>query len=224
MVVALLALFIALGGPAQASKLINGAKLKPGSVGSKQLANGGVRTRDLARGTVAKLSATPAGSIGPRELANNAVATNALAPNSVLTGNVADGTLTAADLGTNSVGPDEIIDNAVGQAQIRANGVSSSEVADGGLGVRDVARQLGTLRWDMEALGAGDCVRAWFLPGGVDLAGAYVLVSPTGQWPNDMIYTANATNSSTRFKVEVCNHGDDVPADTYTFNYAVLGA
>jgi hypothetical protein len=225
MVVALLALFIALGGPAQAAKLINGARLKPGSVGSKQLADGGVRARDLARGTVAKLSATPADSIGPRELGNNAVTTDALAPNSVLTGNVADGTLTAADLGSNSVGPDEIVDNAVGQAQIRANGVSSSEVADGGLAIRDVARQLGTFSWDIGALDGGDCQRAWVTPGGIDLAGAFVLISPIVGWPNQLVYTVNGTNSAGEFKIEACNHGNaSVAGAHYSFNYAVLGA
>jgi hypothetical protein len=225
MVVALLALFIALGGPAQASKLISGAKLKPGSVGSKQLADGGVRSRDLARGTVAKLTATPAGSIGPRELGNNAVTTDALAPNSVLTGNVADGTLTAGDLGAKSVGPDEIVDNAVGQAQIRPNGVSSSEVADGGLAVRDVARQLGTFSWTIETLRPDHCERAWFTPGAVDLSGAFVLISPIVAWPDQLAYTVNGTNSATEFKIEACNHGGDpVAGAQYSFNFAVLGS
>jgi hypothetical protein len=225
MVVALLALFVALGGPAEAAKLINGAKLKPGTVGSKQLADRGVRSRDLARGTVAKLTATPVDSIGPHELGSNAVTTDALAPNSVLGGNVADGTLTAADLGANAVGPDEIVDNAVGQAQIRANGVSSSEVADGGLSVRDVARQTGTFRWVISTLGAGECERAWFTPGGVDLAGAFVLISPIVAWPDQLAYAVNGTNSAAEFKIEACNHGDTaVTGASYTFNYAVLGA
>ena len=138
MIVALLALFVALGGPAEAARLINGGKIKKGTVGSKQLADGGVKARDLAPGAIDRLTATPPDSIGPLQLGSNAVTTDALAPNSVLTGNVADGTLTAADLGINAVGPEEIADNAVGQAQIRPNGVAASEIADGSIDGREV--------------------------------------------------------------------------------------
>ena len=85
----------------------------------------------------------------------SAVTARALAPDSVLTGAIADATLTADDLGANAVGMDELADNAVGQAEIRNNGVAASEIADrsidggevidGGLLVRDIARFSGTL-------------------------------------------------------------------------------
>ena len=234
MVVALLALFIALGGPASAARLINGSDIKKGTVGSKQLADRSVKQRDLSRGTVAALTAVPAGAVGPAQLAGNAVGTSALAPGSVLTGNVADGTLTAADLGTGSVGPDEIAENAIGQTQIRPNGVAASEISDGsidgreivdgGLGVRDVARQVGTFEWTIPDLAPEQCARKWYAARGVDLAGAFLLVSPTAAWPNALVYDANMINSETMFKVQACNRGEEpVPSATYPFNYAVLG-
>lgn len=239
MIVASLALFIALGGPVQAAKLINGAKLKQGTVGSKQLADGGVKARDLAPGAIARLTATPPNSIGSLELGINAVTTDALAPNSVLTGNVADGTLTAADLGTNSVGPEEIMDNAVGQAQIRPNGVAASEIADGSIDGREIAagglplsstaRRVDRFTWQINDLGDGQCESKWVTVAGIDIAGDAVVISPLTTWPNTLVYTANGTNS-TQFKVQACNRrvkpGDaaaTVPAATYTFNYAVLG-
>ena len=234
MVVALLALFIALGGPASAARLINGSNIKKGTVGSKQLADQSVKQRDLSRGTVAALTAVPAGAVGPAQLAGNAVGTSALAPGSVLTGNVADGTLTAADLGTGSVGPDEIAENAIGQTQIRPNGVAASEISDGsidgreivdgGLGVRDVARQVGAFEWTIPDL-APATVRTErsYAARGVDLAGI-LLVSPTAAWPNALVYDANMMNSETMFKVQACNRGEEpVPSATYPFNYAVLG-
>jgi len=240
MIVALLALFVALGGPAEAAKLINGAKIKKGTVGSKQLADGGVKARDLAPGAIDRLTATPADSIGPLQLRTNAVTTDTLAPNSVLTGNVADGTLTAADLGSNAVGRDEIADNAVGQAQIRPNGVAASEIADGsidgreivdgGLSVRDVARQVGTLSWPVGALDEDECEAKWVRVGGLDLAGRFVLISPISAWPQNLVYTVNGTNSSSEFKVQACNRrtrpatpAPTVAEATYTFNYAVIG-
>ncbi|MEZ0294064.1 MAG: hypothetical protein ACAH82_16110 [Solirubrobacteraceae bacterium] len=240
MIVALLALFVALGGPAEAARLINGGKIKKGTVGSKQLADGGVKARDLAPGAIDRLTATPPDSIGPLQLGINAVTTDALAPNSVLTGNVADGTLTAADLGVNAVGPEEIADNAVGQAQIRPNGVAASEIADGsidgrevvdgGLSARDIARKVATFSWQVSRLGPDECEARWVPVAGIDLAGSFVLASPITPWPQELVYTVNGTNSSSEFKVQVCYRHTGlatdrawVPEATYTFRYAVVG-
>ena len=167
MVVALAALFVALGGPAQAAKLIDGKKIKKNSITSKQVRDGTLKPRDLSSVALGVLTATPAGSITEPKLAANAVSTRALAPASVLTGTVADDTLTAADLGANSVGADEVADNAVGQSEIRNNGVGASEIADntiesgkiidGSLSVRDVARQVGTFEWTVKDLVHDEC-------------------------------------------------------------------
>jgi hypothetical protein len=53
LVVALVALFVALGGPAQAARLITG----------KQIKNHSITSKDLARGTVRSLRLTPKGSV-----------------------------------------------------------------------------------------------------------------------------------------------------------------
>src|SRR5918999_5731590 len=127
MVVALLALFVALGGPAQAKRLINGSDIKRGTVSSKQLKDRSVAERDLARKTVRALRATPNRSIGAAKLADGAVTARSLAPDSVSTGHVGDNTLGAADLAVNGVGTDEIAENAVGQSEIRGNGVAAAE-------------------------------------------------------------------------------------------------
>ena len=52
MLVALLALFIALGGPAQARKLINGADIRKGTVRSAQIRDGSLTARDLSSAAV----------------------------------------------------------------------------------------------------------------------------------------------------------------------------
>jgi len=237
MVVALLALFVALGGPAQAAKLINGAKIRKDSVASKQIKDRSLKVRDLAPGALRSLTATPAGSIGAVQLGENAVTTRAIAPGSVLTGNVADNSLTSADLAANSVGSDEVADNAVGQSEIRNNGVSASEIADnsidggeivdGGLSVRDVARHVGTLNWPVRPLPPGTCdqpVRVELTD--VQIAGDFVLMSPVSAWPAGLVYSVNGTAAESDFKVQACNRGAQLtPAaeTTYTFNYAVLG-
>jgi hypothetical protein len=234
MLVALLALFVALGGPAEAAKLINGARIKRDTVASKQIKDGSLKVRDLATATVRTLKATPDGSIGPGQLAENAVTTRAIAPDAILTGTVADNTLTAADLAPNSVGTDEVADNAVGQSEIRNNGVSASEIADnsidggeivdGGLSVRDVARQVGTLQWPIPTLSVGACDTKLVPIAGIQIAGDFVVISPTSAWPAELVYEVNGTSSETEFKVRACNRGaKQVDAATHTFNYAVLG-
>ena len=234
MIVASLALFVALGGPAQAAKLLNGAKIKEGTVASKQIKDRSLKLRDLAPGAVSALTKPPASSIGPDHLAENAVTTRAIAPGAVLTGNVADNSLTAADLGANSVGPDEVADNAIGQSEIRVNGVSASEIADnsidggeivdGALSIRDVARQVGTLQWPVKRLIENECEIKVVPITGIEIAGDHVLVSPVTTWPDALVYTVNGTSRETDFKITACNRGKDpINAAEYTFNYAVLG-
>lgn len=234
LVVALLALFVALGGPAQAAKLINGSRIKANTVASKQVKDRSLKVRDLAPGAVRSLTATAAGSVGPAQLAENAVTTRAIAPGAVLTGTVGDNSLTAADLGTNSVGSDEVADNAIGQSEIRNNGVSASEIADnsidggeivdGGLSIRDIARQVGTLQWPVKTLLKGECEVKVVPITGIEIAGDHVVISPVSPWPDNLVYTVNGTNRETDFKVEACNRGTtEIPAASYTFNYAVLG-
>jgi hypothetical protein len=234
MLVAVLALFVALGGPAQAARLINGSTIKPGTVTSKQLKDGSIKVRDLDSSAVRTLLSTADGSITVAKLGEDSVTTSALAPGSVLTGSVGDNSLTAADLATNSVGTDEVADNAIGQSEIRNNGVAASEIADnsidggeivdGGLSIRDVARQVGTLEWPVGSLDPNKCDTKWVPITGIEIAGDFVVISPTSAWPRDLVYTVNGTSSQTEFKVQACNRGTlAVAAAKYVFNYAVLG-
>jgi hypothetical protein len=233
MIVALLALFVALGGPAQAAKLLNGERIKEGTVASKQIKDRSLKLRDLAPGAVSALTTPPADSIGPGQLAENAVTTRAIAPGAVQTGNVADNSVEAVDLATNSVGGDEVADNAIGQSEIRVNGVSASEIADnsiggveiadGSLSIRDVSRQVGTLEWPIGDLPAGGCEVKIVPITGIQIAGDHVLVSPVTRWPDELVYTVNGSSRETDFKVQACNRGKEpVLAAKYTFNYAVL--
>jgi hypothetical protein len=234
MLVALLALFVALGGPANAARLIKGSQIKRGTVTSKQLKDRSIKTRDLSNTAVRMLLSTPDNAITALKLGENSVTSRALAPGSVLSVNVGDNSLTATDLATASVGADEAADNAIGQSEIRNNGVAASEIADnsidggeivdGGLSIRDVARQVGTLEWPVGTLRANECDTDWIRPIGVEIAGDFVTISPTSAWPSDLVYTVNGTGSESEFKVQACNRGTaHVAGSTYTFNYAVLG-
>jgi hypothetical protein len=103
-VIALLALFIALGGPAEAQRLLG-----KGDVDSRVVKDRSLKTRDLSRTAVRELRQTPNGSITeakiangavtPGKLAAGAVGTGAIADSAVGGGQIANGSLTAADLG-----------------------------------------------------------------------------------------------------------------------------
>src|SRR3954447_13870933 len=81
-VIALIALFVALGGPATAAKLISGKKLKNNSVTSAKIRNRTLTSDDISRGTLRSLKRT----------ASN-----------VTSANIVDGTIQLADMGASSV-------------------------------------------------------------------------------------------------------------------------
>jgi hypothetical protein len=104
LVVALLALFVALGGPAEAQRLLG-----RGDVDSRVVKDRSLKTRDLSRRAVRALRTTPNGSITEAQIRNGAVTPGKLAPGAVGTpalansavggAHVANGSLSAADLG-----------------------------------------------------------------------------------------------------------------------------
>src|SRR3954447_22784094 len=106
--IACVALFVALGGPAQAAKLINGKLIRKGTVSSKQLRDHGVTTTDLSKRTVRALQATPARSIGTKQLADGAVGAAQLQLGSVTAGALAANSITAATLADGIVGTSKI--------------------------------------------------------------------------------------------------------------------
>jgi hypothetical protein len=239
--IALAALFVALGGPAQAARLIDGKHIQKGTVASKQVKDRSLKPRDLTRAAVRALTATPDGSIVERKLGDAAVSTRVLAPGSVLTGSVADNSLTAADLASSSVAGDELADNAVGQTEIRNNGVGASEIADqsidggevvdGGLLARDIGRFSGTLIVDFSALAAGDCQGAAVTGTPADIADAdisndLVVAAPGSGWPVKLTYGVASAPAADQFVIYACNPTNgaqpiDPPA--VTFRYLVVG-
>lgn len=227
LVLAATALFVALGGPAEAERLLDGDDIKKGTVTSKQVKDRSLGTKDLSAKARRSLTATATGSIGDAELAASAVTSRS----------VANSSLTAEDLAANAVGTEELGDNAVGQAEIRNNGVGASEIADqsidggeiidGGLRARDVARFSGSLEVRLPAVPKQSCLPAPVsnVAAGADISGDLVVVSASEAWPDSLSYHVRGSDPPGSFVFVACNPtiATVTPPAVVQFRYAVLG-
>jgi hypothetical protein len=219
LVVASLALFVALGGPAEAQRFINGKLLRKGTVTSRAVKDRSLQTRDLTRRAARSLRATPINSITEAQLANGSVTPGKLAPGAVGTAALADRSVGAVDLGTGSVGAAALTDG----------GVSGAKVADGSLDARDLGRFWGRFTVDVPSVAAKRCWAA--TPAGLapELAGAdisqdLVLVTPSANWPQDeLTFTVSNDGNPSRFVLSVCNAtAEATPAFQVGFRYLVI--
>jgi hypothetical protein len=216
MLVALLALFVALGGPAQAKHLINGKDIRRGTVSSKQLKDRSIAVRDLSPDTVRTLQSTADGSITPSKVVPGAIGGLA----------IADGSVAAAD----------IADGAVGAGKLAENAVTGAKIADGTLTTADIARFSGAFRILAEDLGTIKAHECWSRePRGLapELAGADIsqdalLVVPRASYNAQTFsfnYRTNAADSgaASRFVLTLCNRTDtDVSPPSIGFSYIVF--
>ena len=178
MVVALIALFVALGGPAQAKRLIDGASIRKGTITSKQIKNGSVAKADLTKTAVSSLTATP--------------------PSSVRSAQIADGSVLAPDLGLGSVGQGQLATGAVTGSKLAADSVGGGSVANGSLQTVDVGSFAGSVNVDFgrstTTRGAARWSRRRRMPtgGSPNIADDVVAVSPPAGWSDFLILTRQA--------------------------------
>jgi hypothetical protein len=233
LIVACLALFVALGGPAQARKLLNGKTIKPGTVSSKQLRDRGIQLSDLSRTAVRSLRTTPARSVGPSQLADGAVGASQLRAGAVTAGALAANSLTGATIADGSIGTPDLADgsittekigssqvkradigpSAVGQSEIATSAVTGTEVKDATLTAKDLAAYSGALDLTAKAVSVatGKCATVATDPLPAAVAGAVlsddvVLVGRPEGWPAALTLTAQPKDA-TSLELTACNLG-----------------
>jgi hypothetical protein len=223
MLVALLALFIALGGPAQASRLLTGKDIK----------NRSLSTKDLSKKAVRTLQATPRGSVKERQLANGAVTSGKILNGAVTTGKIAPGSIDSIRLTPNAIGPRELMSGAVGSPQLADSSVTGAKVADSSLDARDTTRFWGRFRVaasDVGTIGPHSCksrepVALEPENKGADISGDLVLVTPDASWPDKLAFTVRNSVDVRRFVLSACNPTDEAvtwPEGGVGFRYAVI--
>lgn len=244
MVVASLALFVALGGPASAAHLIDGRTIKRNSISTAQIRNHTIKVVDLSALTYKTLRTTPARSVGATQLRDGAVGSRALAPGSVDATKLAAGAVGNAQLAPKSVDGGKLADGAVGPAQLAGGAVTSSKIADGsvgaaaiadgGLQTRDLGDFYGSVAISFGSFDADQCKESTILnpqPAAAgqsnSIADDIVSVSPTTSgWPDQILVVANPGAGNT-IRVVACRIGSDpsgpiVTPDQTTFYYVAF--
>ena len=242
--VALLALFIALDGPAQARRLLRGTDLRKGAITAREVRDGALTGRevrdrslgleDLRRSAVTALRATPAAGIGAQQLQARSVGTAQLADGAVSAGKLAAGAVGIPALSPGAVGSASVADGAltsadlapgaVGAGQLGDGSVDGAKIADGRLRLPDVASFTGTFTWDPPALGAATCAEtvqpvAQISRGGSqDLRDDVIVVTPAAGWPATLTLTARPTDTQ-QLTLSACALAA-VDAGPTTFRYA----
>jgi hypothetical protein len=117
--IAMLALFVALGGTsyALAKNSISAREIKKNAVAASEIKKNAVRAAEINRNAV-----------GASEIRSNAVAG----------GDVADGGIGSLDIGDNAVGSGELSDNSVGSGELSGNSVGADETAANSVGSEEV--------------------------------------------------------------------------------------
>jgi hypothetical protein len=218
-VVALLALFVAVGGPAEAARLI----------GSKDVANRSLKAEDLSRKAVKTLQRTPRGSVGERQLRSGVVTTAKLRDGAVTPVKIAPSAVGSGQLAPEAVGTRELRAGAAGAGQIADGAVTGAKVADSSLDARDTTRYAGRFRvavpvvmghrcWSGEPVGLAP------EQAGADISGDLVLVTPDASWPErSLAFTVRGSATRSRFVLAGCNVTDTTTDEVEVgFRYVVI--
>jgi hypothetical protein len=203
MVVALLALFVALDGPATAARLIDGRSIKKNSVTTTQIRNGSLGTQDLSKKAIKSLQVTPWGSVGAQQLRAGAVTARAVGAKAVDGTKLADGAVGNGALAPQAVTPTKLADGAVGAAA----------VADGGLQTKDLGDFYGSVSVDFDPFPANTCQVAKDIAPqpsapaqGNVIADDVVSVSAGPGWPDPIVVSGNPGAGNT-LRIVACRVG-----------------
>ena len=194
LVVASIALFVALGGPAWAKGVL---------VGSKQIKDGSIAAKDLRAELIKNLQTTPA--------------------NEVTTAKIADENVTRADLATGAVSRGKLEDGAVSVKKLADRSVSGAKVADGSLTAKDIGGFAGKEAIDLTAV-AGTCTAGTtsalkpLIPG-PSLANDAIVATPGKGFPEGVTVSARPAGKR-KFRVTACGTG--APTGQTVFRYVTV--
>jgi hypothetical protein len=214
-IVAMIALFVALDGPATAARLIDGRSIRKNTITTKQVRNRSLGTADLSSAAIKRLRLTPAASIGSKQLGDGAVTGSKLAPGAVGSDAIADRGVLTGDLADASVGPTQLAPDAVTPSRVADGAIGAMAIADGGLQTRDVGDFYGSVSIPFAPFPPNTCQVAKDIvpqpsaPGqGNVISDDVVSVSPAAGWPDPIVVTGNPGAGNT-LRIVACRVGKD---------------
>ena len=188
MVVALIALFIALGGPAQAKRVLDGKLLAKGTVTGRAIKNGSIAKADLSKAAVKSLERTPPKSVGSAQ--------------------IIDGQVLAPDLGAGSVTSTALATASVSASKLAADSVGRGSVANGSLQTLDIGSFAGAVSVPTFTFTSAEPCQTAEAPatptgGQQSIADDVVLVSPPSGWPDTVVVTGKPAPGN-RIRLVAC--------------------
>jgi hypothetical protein len=196
MVVALIALFIALGGPAQAKRVIDGKLLGKGTVTGRAIKNGSLAKADLSKAAVKSLERTPSKSVRSAQ--------------------IVDGQVLAPDLGAGAVTAPAIATGAVSASKLAADSVGGGSVANGSLQTIDIGSFAGAVSVAnfLPFSTAAPCQKfpaaATPTGGQPNISDDVIVVSPPTSFPDTVIVTGKPGDNNT-IQIVACWSGQGTP-------------
>ena len=239
LLVALLALFVALGGPAQAKRLIDGKDIRSGTVGGQQIKDRSIGARELSASALKTLQTTPERSIDTSKLALGSVTADRLGAGAVGSAAIADGTVAAVDVTDGAVTAGKLADGSVTGSKLADGSVTGAKVADGSLTSADIARFSGAFRIIAEDFGTIAPHECWtreprgLAPevAGADISQDALLVVPRASFSGRFLTFSYRTSSpsqgdpgaASRFVLTLCNRTEEpVSPPSIAFSYIVF--
>jgi hypothetical protein len=188
MAVALLALFIALGGPAQAKRFIDGKLLQKGSVNGRAIKKGTITKAHLTKAAVRSLTATP--------------------PNSIRSSNIVDGQVLGSDIGAGVITSAALAPGSVTASKLAPDSIGGGSVANGSLQTLDIGSFAGAVSvpsFDFSATAPCQSAEAPATPTGgqPNIADDVVLVTPPSGWPDTVVVTGKPAPGN-RLRIVAC--------------------
>jgi hypothetical protein len=222
MAVALLALFVALGGSAMAAFVVTsnsqigpdtiygankpadandnivdgsimGRDIKPGSIFGSRIADGSLTAADLAPDAVDSTKVLDE-SLTSSDLASDSVNATEIADSSIDTGEIVDNSLFSQDLAPDSVGSSELATDAVGTA----------EVANESLTLSDIAGSAVNGSISLNGIANGRCIQVTFNVSGAQVGDSPIVTTRAAIQTGILLYP-NRVASAGHVEVNACN-------------------
>ncbi len=129
-VAGLLALFLALGGPAWASSMINGATIKPSTVTGKQIRNSSLTGADVRNSSLTGADVKNA-TLDGRDIKDASLTGTDVTDGSIDDRDVKDGSLSGTDVSDGSIDDRDVKDGSLTGADVSDGSIKAGDLAPG---------------------------------------------------------------------------------------------